>query len=86
MKSEELIHFILARHPGAVSPFLLCMITQGFAVDRALAPSGVILGKLLNPSVPQIFISTMGQMTHAFGRLKVESSQSLAQCLVCVGD
>lgn len=49
MKSQELIHIILARTPGAVSLFLLCLITQGFEVDRALAPCCVILGKLLTP-------------------------------------
>lgn len=65
MKSEELIYFILARNPGAVSLSLLCMVTQGFEVDRALAPSCLFLGKSFNPSVPQIFISTMGQMTYA---------------------
>lgn len=65
MKSEGLMHFILARHPGAVSLFLLCIIARGFEVDRALALSCVILGKLFNPSVPQVFIRTMGQTTHA---------------------
>lgn len=59
------MYFILAHNPGAISLFLLCTITRGFEVGRALAPSCVILGKSFNPSVPQIFISTMGQVTRA---------------------